>query len=702
MSFINKITNPFSITKLTDLGRRKLAEGKLNFTAFAIGDSEINYIREEIVDGNQNDLKLSKSSRILKSVDKQPNLKYFISKTESTLIQPLNENNIETVRGTVINKADTRGFFDENYETLLDNQYTLQTGCTDNINLSGDTKLYIGSGATYNVGDFVLLKVNNDSISGTTITNTSLPRPNLWYKIIDSGSTYVELDRLLPNMSGDTNESCYIIYPNGEINNIFNLFSTTNTWNSNTLSFDSCCDTSCIEIPIWNMNNVWCENLIGMTGTSLNNTTTTPNESFEKFGSYDYLGLKYPYLDYLCENDINTEIDECDIPGQSIIDPINKSISILHYTNNTISNFYGEFLFIDSNTDKIVEVNIPNIMYHRRNFGTSSGTTMGMKFISDGQLKFIKDTDIEYYDLIEDSDLINNNLEPKKVGKVFPQYKIVILDDDEIVAAISYKSNRNWTLPPLRANLVGSSNGILEPQETMWITYSLDTDNGDLLNETLPCQYYTKITNNTSSSKDVSFRISELDLLPYMRKVEDINYDGLGFSTKKFKVLYQITTNSDRPNPENWLEHDYTNLDLTINSNETISPFALENPNEQSFIISNTNNSSDNNFDLISKLSMNTNQNGFGLQFGDERFFYGNLDTYIGANIYKTIFSLNITSDLYKHTTNPTIENSDSNLKMSECGIYDSSGELVMISKFSRPINLTPGNNILLELSMDF
>jgi hypothetical protein len=103
---------------------------------------------------------------------------------------------------------------------------------------------------------------------------------------------------------------------------------------------------------------------------------------------------------------------------------------------------------------------------------------------------------------------------------------------------------------------------------------------------------------------------------------------------------------------------------------------------------------------------MNTNLSPNGLQFGDERFFYGNIKTYIGANVYKTIFKLNISANLFNKTNNPTrstdLSTNPPNIKISECGIYDNSGELVMISKFSKPITLTPGNNVILELSMDF
>jgi len=711
MSYIINNTGAFINTKLTETGRRKLAEGKLNFTAWSIGDSEINYNREAIVDEFQSNPSLSGSSRILRPFDRQPNITSFITTDGNTTANILTPNQINTIKAVISNKADERGFFSgsTSLETLLTNTYVNDFGIVNNSLIDGTNQLEIGTGVTYNIGDLVLLKFTNDSSGNVPVFSNDEPLPNLWYKIQASGSTYVVLDRDLPILTGNTTDTSFIIYPQGETYEAFGEGSTLPYWDTNTLSFNGCCDISCGDVPVWNMNNVWCENIIGMTGSSINNTTTTPNESYEKFGSWNYLGQKYPFLNYSCISDDELEASICDEPGSSVLDSVKKSISIIHYTNNTISNFYGEFLFIDDTNGKILKIDIPTLMYHRRDFSTSSGTTIGMSFISSGQNKFITDSDISYFDLIEDPSLIDSNLVPKVVGKVFPQQKMVVIDDDEIVAAISYKSNRNWTLPPLSANLVASqSGGVLAPNEVMWLTYALDVEDNNGIRNSLPCQYYTKMVNNTSTNKDVQFKISNIDLLPYMRKIEDINYDGFGFYADRFKIIYQILPLGERPLSDNWLVHDFTSNSITNSPNETIDPTLLENqnPTVNGFTIDIPTIAGDTTYSIMASLNMPSNSTPNLLQFGDERFFYGNLNTDIGATIFKTIFRLNVSADLFKFTDNPTRDEDVNNIlptiKVSECGIYDSAGDLVMISKLSRPIKLTPGNTILLELSMDF
>ena len=108
-------------------------------------------------------------------------------------------------------------------------------------------------------------------------------------------------------------------------------------------------------------------------------------------------------------------------------------------------------------------------------------------------------------------------------------------------------------------------------------------------------------------------------------------------------------------------------------------------------------------FDITQSLSMAALVNPDKLQFGDERFFYGNIETYIGATIYKTLFDIRINADEFDTTTNPTMPTDNQpNIKVSEIGVYDSDKNLVLIGKLSKPIALASGNVITTELSIDF
>ena len=114
MSYIINNTSPFVSIKMTEIGRQLLAQGQLTFSYWGIGDSEINYDREAIVDVNQSVPALSASTRILKPFDQQPNLKYFITKDSTTIHSPLTDGNKHVIKAVVNNKAEERGFFSNN------------------------------------------------------------------------------------------------------------------------------------------------------------------------------------------------------------------------------------------------------------------------------------------------------------------------------------------------------------------------------------------------------------------------------------------------------------------------------------------------------------------------------------------------------------------------------------------------------------
>ena len=721
MSYIIKNTSPFVSIKLTQTGREQLAQGKLNFSFFAIGDSEINYEREAIVDANPTDVSLSATSVVMRPFDRQPKLKSFIyPPLTGDYYKQVDGSVLSVVKAVVNNEATERGFFElsgSSYITKTDAEHCLynqENLVPSNVIFSGGTTFVLGtSGVT--VGDFVLVKYG--PMNGTYLTPNTNDKPlqNLWYKIqgisaTSSTSAIIGVDRELPNLVGMSAYTQIYVYKGGEVAEAFGADNTTAYWDSGTLSFDSANNITCSDVPVWNMNNVWCETLAGVTGLS----TTNLYEDYTKYGSYAYLGTKNPYLDYLCKTTATTETAlafSCSGPGDSYLDDVSKSISILHYTNNTISNLYGEFFYTDAANNKYLSINLPDLMYHRRKGSTASGTSMGMKFIATGAT-YLTTQDIEYIELIEDPSLLASGATPNVVGRVYPQLKTVAIHNDDIVAAMSYKSNRNWTLPELSATLASpsgnTSTGVLNTNETMYLTYVLDNVGHTGYTSALPCQTYIKITNNTSSAKDVTFKINETDMLPYMRKKET-STDGYGFYAYKFRLLYQIVADSmDRPDPSAWKQYDFTTTAITGVAGETIDPKLLENqsPLATGFVLDLLKGNAATTFDLISLLNLPPNVSPEKLQFGDERFFYGNLSTYIGATIYKTIFDIKVNSGEYAATTNSTrsidTTTNPPNIKVSEVGIYDTDKNLVCIGKLSTPVALANGNTIMLELSMDF
>jgi hypothetical protein len=675
MSYIIKNANPFASTKLTETGREKLAKGQLTFSSWAIGDSEINYDREIYVD----DATLSGTSKILRPKDRQPDFKYFIHTGGASPLVTFPANDIRCIKAVINNEADERGAFSGNLSSGF-TSYNASSGGTmsdyirNSVYFSAATDYIDGtailSGTSAQAGDYVLLKVGDN---GTYENET--PTPHLWYKAQNVVSGVTTLDRVMPNLTGGT--ASLIVFKGGEIYD--NEPDAVSYWDTGTLAFDSSFDITVTDVPIWNLNVPFSEDILGITGT-------TEYEKHNKFGSYDYLGETDNYL-------FDTEF--------------NKNVGIIHYTNKTISNLYGEFFFIDNDNSKTVKIHIPDLMYHRRYFsgGTSSGDKMGMTFIASGTTTAVGTNGLTYVPLIEDATLIGTRT-AKTVGRVYADLKIIVITDAEILASMSYKSNRNWTLPKLLLNVVNPDVvgvGTLEPDETMYVTYALDNNSGSGIKPVLPCQDYAIITNTQTTSKDIQFNMEATDLFPYMLG----DNTGDGFYGDTFKILYQVTTSGARPTAEDWKVIDFTS---SMTSSGFITPSNLEGQNPLAFTprlqISQTDTLTASTYSIIDTLNMAPTLSADTLQFGDEKMFYGNVEAFIGATIYKTLFKVTINASDFSNTTNITRSVDPSTnppiIKVSEVGIYDTSGDLVIVGKLSKPIKLTPGNTIMIELSMDF
>ena len=742
MSYINKQSTTLVRVKLTDIGREQLAKGQLTFANYTIGDSEVdyNYVKgwSEFVpnigaatgefwfpeaDGN---IVKNIYSKVLRPKDDNPFFSSFLLNQSNQFIFPLNQqSNIQLIKGIVTNEADDRGFFsgstvDSGLVAQTNSNFILEQGTINLNNFSGatDYTTFTQGVLTLNtpltatsVNDYIIFRFSNPTlgnVTGSTMTSATI---NTVYNITNISGSTIQVDRVLPTLSAYAGTIItYYTLPGGDdpMDTYYGASSLSAYWNSGTLSFQNSCDICVDNIPVWNMNNVWTENPAGLYKDS-------PVNYHENnlFGSEQFVGTKQ-YLGYNREITVTNTNSMMD--SKSYMDTYNKSISILHYTNSCISNFYGEQFYIDEETGKLLNLDIP-VMWHRRNdVGTESGTTLGMRFTSDTIRKTLSsNNDIEYYDLIEFSGMSVSPTLPLVVGKVFPQLKIVVIDNEELIAGMSYKSNRNYTLPDLAAELLtpvnGNCTGVLKAGESLYLTYWLEnvgtgtTGTTTVTTPILPCQRYTVIDNKTNTDKDVQFRIGNLNELPYMRKRENVNYDGFGFFADTFKVLAQVVdkTTQNRPLSSNWKVIDFTSTNITVNSGETISPLLFENqnPNTTGFILTGSLYTGGTTFNLGDELDMSTASYYGKMTLGDERLFYGNLRTHIGATIYKTLFNITVDGASIASTSNSTFEFGDDRY-VSEIGILDNNQNLVLVGKLSRPIRISDSTTASIELTIDF
>lgn len=720
MSYIIKDTAALINTLVTDAGRKKLSQGKFDISYFQIGDSDVCYNCVSNLDPvNLNVLMPQYNAQNLSPVPQKNrmNIKYPLyldSTSGSTYGIPFDASYIDSV----YNSAAPRGFFSGttgspfSYSAYTTSAYTINpnfvaenTGITSGtvITISG-TSINPSVSGTVTTGMFMTLFTNGDI---SPIQNSG---PMFTYLVLGvtgdtstGGTITIQVDRQLPNLGGMgiTGFSQTLFYPSG-MTVLYDTLTPEPYWENDVINFETNCDVSQRNVNIWNMNIPWTESPAGL----FSNT----NQDFNLFKSTGYTGSKeyFGYNSNTGQIDTDSTYYYNSFAEKITVSPIDqKAIAIVHYTNQAIDNFYGE-KFAQEAYDSTnpggtgqarnLRISIPWLMWHK-----NSGATIGQEFYTDPsgftslnlfEPHYIEskkdpnfnDPGLRYYHLWDTNP--NTNGYPNRVGKVFPDYKMIIFDDDEIVAALNYKSNRNWTLPAPKLGLVtpntfsgvlGGTSGLLTgSSETLFLTYIFSNS---AFTNSLHCNYYTTITGNDQSllpgASDVIIRFG--NEFPFLRNTYTT---PSGFTATEVKLIAQkVSSGTTRPTASAWKEINVTSqlsattiggyltqsgmtgttLQLTKSMYDTASNYRL-----------------DNYIDLPS-----VNNTGLTLNFGGEYFFFGNIQTDIQATIYVMNFLCNLGQTQFFDSSNPTW--TGNNPYVTEVGLYNADKELMVISKIQSP-----------------
>lgn len=713
MGFIIKNTAALINTKITDTGRQYLSQGNFNISYFQVGDSEVcydcasgvlpstGYVLEPSFNA-QNSVGVPQSNK--------ENIKYpfyLQGTTGSTYGIPT----LQSSETNIYNHAGTLGFFtgsSGSYSakttsafTITSNYIIAYTDCSSGNTIDLTYDVCSPSTGTPSINDFVTIFYDGNGGCGNIGGNF----PILTYKIQAVTATSVTaytitLDRYLPDFvsQGCSGDARVIIYPSG-MTPFYDVVVPTNYF------YSACSQTD--EVEIWNMNIPWSESPAGVINTI--------NEDYTQYGSVNYLGTK-EYLGYqtiagqyfMDYSGLTANTDTYYYNSYDEVIPVEpdkqKAIAIVSYTNQSINNYYAEkFAFepYDSLNPGAVgqgrnfKVTLPTLMWHK-----TTGSTIGQTF-------YVDPAGFESYELFEPSYMLSKKDEdmntpgmryyhlwdtnpnsdgyPNRVGKVFPDSELIVFDDDEIVASLSYKSNRNWTLPAPKLGLITpnicntgyDTVGILSADtEYLWVTYRF---NSTAYTDSLHCNYYSKIQGPSSgcslTSQNVTIRFG--NEFPFMTQS-----CSSGFTANKMSILVQKTSGDTSPDPAQWIEIDVTPdiSGTTVGGYLTASGIT-----GTTFTISQNDYSGGTIYDLNNYIDIPMNGETDKLNFGDEYFFYGNVDTDIQATIYEMKYAVNLPEEQFTNSSNPTSSISQ-NKYITEIGLYNSNNDLMILSKLQYPV----------------
>jgi hypothetical protein len=712
MGYILQNTAALISTRLTDTGRQYLSEGNFNISYFQIGDSEVCYDCASGVSPSNGEVLLppynAQNSTGVPQSNKQ-NVKYpfYLQGTSGNTYGVPTQQSVDT---NIFNFVNELGFFtgsSGSWSAFTSSAYTVQADfVVDYANLNSGTTIVLdatipcsGSLTQPQVGQFVTFIYDQNGGCGNIDSQPQI----LTYKVqgvtgTSATTLTIEVDRNLPDF---VNLSCsgnarLLFYPSGMTPYYYSA--TSQGYFCNDCSSGS-------TVNIWNMNIPWSESPAGV--------FSTINEDYTKYGSVNYLGTK-EYLGYQSDtgqvfenySGITAQTDSFYYNSYDeridVLPSEQKAIAIVHYTNEDVVNYYGEKFAVepyDSTNPSIpgyarnFRVELPTLMWHK-----STGSTIGQTFYIDppgynllepSYMLSLKNEDMNlpgmrYYHLYDLNPDANGNL--NRVGKVFPDSELIVFDDEEIIAAMSYKSNRNWTLPAPKLGLIVpnicgtgvDTDGILSAEtQTMWVTYRF---NSTAFTESLHCNYYSSIVGPSSgcsiTSQNVTIRFG--NEFPFLNS----GYDCSGYSANALIVLAQLTATGSRPDPSLWRMIDVTSDLSSSNVNGYITQSGMTGT---TFTISLNDYSGASIYDLNTYIDIPMNGETNKLNFGDEYYFYGNVETDIQGTIYEMKYAINLQEEQFTNSSNPTsIVNG--NQYITEIGLYNANKDLMILSKLQYPM----------------
>jgi hypothetical protein len=736
MAYIIKNTAGLINTRLTDVGRRYLSQGNFDIAYFQIGDSEVSYTALQTASPAYNQ---TNNNILMPAFNAQNDTGSPQSNKQNVKYPYYVQGNaggtygipyMDSVVQPIYNSAGPKGFFmtggtPGNWDVQTSSAYTITSNYhVDMTTLVGQSVIDIildnltcsPTTGTPSIGDIVTIIYDGNG-GCTDVETYSI----LTYKIQDLGPSTgttgtttwtLTLDRSVPDYTGKVlggEMGRVLIYPSG-MTVIYDTITPAPYWETDAFNFESPCDISQREnTPIWNMNIPWTENPAGLISRRY--------EDFTQYGSATYIGTK----EYLGYNESSGQTDTSRVSYYNSYDeevivtpPNQKAIAIIHYTNQDIDNVYGEKFATtpfdpENPTDntglaKHFRLTIPTLMWHK-----SSGSSIGQTFWIDPPsypglcipqyIKSTKNNDmndpgIRYYHLWDNNPNVSNSSNISKlnrIGKVFPDQEIVVIDDEEVIAAMSYKSNRNWTLPAPKLSLLTPnsclpSEGQTQPlvtnvNQSVWVSYRFDSTG---FTDSLHCNYYSNVKADasvTSDPKNLAVRFgAEFKFLNQPLNTYT-SADLSGYSANSMKLLVQVVTGDTRPISTDWKEIDITSQisGSSINGYLTMSGIT-----GTTFQVDKIDYDNAPNYDLAKYINLPENGQTDMLNFGDEYYFYGNLETDISATIYEMKYLVNLGRNQFTNTSNPTWMSGTTSY-VTEIGLYNAQKDLMVISKLQSP-----------------
>lgn len=245
---------------------------------------------------------------------------------------------------------------------------------------------------------------------------------------------------------------------------------------------------------------------------------------------------------------------------------------------------------------------------------------------------------------------------------------------------------------------------------TVYATYVLQNDSEDNLglgySSAIHCNYISKAYIDEIGLGEVSLYFFNLNVFRYLNPT---GCTGCGYSANRISLLVQIVENDydvvndvyieKPPKTDEWRKYDVTHQLINHISGDTISSYSIGS-SVFTFPFTEYNFAELYTLDYLNYPS-ELDDNPFA--FGEEQFFFGNVTTDIQAIAHATDLPITLPLGEFNTTTNKTWDGSlDTDVFITEVGLYDSNNNLVAVGKLNNPIRKNPNTSRTILFGIDF
>ena len=706
MSFLNSNNSEFLSARITRRGRQSIAEGNFNIKYFQIGDSEFDYngkfsgFTGAITGGTR-----APHQRIFAPVDGDQHVKYpYLIDANETINfgNAAQQSYVDTLKNPMGPAGFVSQYVPYNADPCTGSTIECLSKKIDLSVIGGGSILSVTGATDFSECQYITLVFKADFVgSEYTISGNT---QSLVYKITGTSANEIYLDRNMPNFSGQTGTArvvcnkCKLEYPQeAEVADVCSPAAPDNL----------------AQHDPWQLELVWTDEPAGL-------DTLSDDEYISGYTGSQFASLK-EYLGYTSNTGqtftnttggtISNPTSYTNTFGEKVdVKPANqRAIAVIHFSelgdivndperffkyddyiaHGTIDNqtLYGEQI----SDAEYFEVYIPFLLYHR-----NSGSTIGAVFT-------MGTTDYYVSSAVNNKPNTNNlkfrflvDQQGVNVGKVFVDKKIIVFDDQELVAALEYKTNRKWTLPAPRFSTVPVDlptfydlDPVILSGETAWVTYMFQNTSTTGITG-MHCNYYGEITGSTNSNIGFKFNTGEFKFLSDSSQFT-------GFTANKFYALVQVPQPGEKPSPNDW-----TLIDLTSQiSGHTVGNLINKtNMCGYQFVVTGDMITAGTPYNIESFLgSLPDKTQTTSPQFGDPQPFPGSIKLTRATDVQVLNFMVNLPSSQFITTQNPTYVTGQQK-RITEVALLNDNKEPLVMAKTPKPIQRI-GNQVF-SVRLDF